>query len=274
MNRLLLLTALLWPVVSVIAEEPKSEKITPATATKEQPFVNTLEMKFVPVPGTKVLFCIHDTRKRDYQRYAQANPGVSDGWKKVKYHGVLVSSDKDHPVVNVSWLDAKAFSEWLSKKEGRTYRLPTDYEWSVAVGIGEREVPDASPETKIGKIQHLYPWGTSWPPPAGTGNFADLAFKKEIPAPYNHSIIAGYTDGYATTSPVMSFAPSKIGLYDMSGNVWQWCEDRFNSKESSRVLRGSSWCDACDHNLLSCSRGNLAEDRHDVCSGFRCVLEQ
>lgn len=63
-------------------------------------------------------------------------PGVDMEWKDVEFSGI--KQGPDHPVVKVSWEDAPAFCKWLSKQEGKTYRLPTDHEWSVAVGSGER----------------------------------------------------------------------------------------------------------------------------------------
>ena len=257
--------------VSLQAGDPKSKEITPATASKEHPFVNTLGMKFVPVPGIKVLFCIHDTRNGDYRKYAEANTGVDDSWKDAgKIQGTPVSSGEDHPVVCVSWEDAKAFCAWLSTKEGRSYRLPTDHEWSVAAGIGDQEDPEASPASKSQKIKDVYPWGRDWPPPDGAGNFADSEFKKKAPKELS---IDGYTDGYATTSPVMSFQPNPFGLYDMSGNVWQFCEDIFNAKYRTRVKRGGGWNVAVPNRLLSSFRGDeVATERVDWATGFRCVL--
>lgn len=275
MNRLLFVPFLslsLFLGLQVKAEEPPIKEISPATATKEHPYVNTLGMKFVPVPGTKVLFCIHDTRNGDYRKYAEATPGVDDSWKKVgNYKRVVpVSSGEDHPVVCVSWEDAKAFCAWLSTKEGRSYRLPTDHEWSVAVGIGDQEDPTAVPAKKNQKIKNVYPWGQDWPPPAGSGNFADSVYKKIDP---KESAIEGYTDGYATTSPVMSFPPNPLGLYDMAGNVWQWCEDILNPQWNTAVKRGGGWNVADPKRLLSSFRGDeVRTERVHWATGFRCVL--
>jgi formylglycine-generating enzyme required for sulfatase activity len=166
-------------------------------------------------------------------------------------------------VVNVSWNEAKAFCAWLTKKEqaegkinaSQSYRLPTDAEWSLAVGLeGES---GSSPEDKSTKIQGVYPWGTSWPPPSGTGNF-DVTKK---------------LDTFDKTSPVGSFKANAYGLYDMSGNVCQLCEDTYNSQDSYRVKRGSSWGLSTSDNCLSSYRNGCKPDSRDDINGFRCVLE-
>ncbi|MBU6301062.1 MAG: SUMF1/EgtB/PvdO family nonheme iron enzyme, partial [Verrucomicrobia bacterium] len=204
------------------------------------PGTNSLGMKFVPVPGTQVLMSVWETRVRDYRAFRPETNG-----------------EPDHPVVEVSWEDARAFAEWLSRKEGKRYRLPTDHEWSLAVGIGDRENATASPEEKDGKIEGVYPWGTQWPPPQGAGN-------------YDASLACDRFDG---TAPVGSFAPNQLGLYDLGGNVWEWCEDLYSSSVTYRVLRGGSWFDHGSANLLSSNRlRGTPSGRFDF-SGFRVVLE-
>jgi formylglycine-generating enzyme required for sulfatase activity len=240
-----------------------------AAAPKEAPLINSLGMRFQPIPGTRVLFCIHPTRKGDYRIYAASNPGVDVSWKDVKREGVPVSQADDHPVVMVAWREAKAFCAWLSRKEGRNYRLPTDHEWSVAVGIGDLEKATTTPSSKDGQIPDLFPWGRQWPPPKGAGNFADVATRLKLP---NWTIIEGYEDGFATTSPVMSFAPNPQGLYDVVGNVWQWCEDWFDAQKTRRVLRGGSWYADDREGLLSSSRGRADPEQRSDNSGFRVVL--
>ena len=83
---------------------------TLAAPKPAKPFTNTLGMKFVPVPGTDVQFCIWETRVKDYAEYA----GVDGSWKNF---GPGFKQEDTHPVVNVSWEDANAFCEWLTKKE-------------------------------------------------------------------------------------------------------------------------------------------------------------
>src|SRR6516165_4938054 len=151
-------------------------------AAREKPFENTVGMRFVPVPikggptdGKRVLFSIWDTRVQDYAVYAGENEGASGEWKDVEWQGM--KQGPTHPVVNVSWEDARAFCAWLTKKEQAAgkigpreeYRLPTDHEWSCAVGIGEQEEARTIPDGKNMKIKDVYPWGNAWPTPADAG---------------------------------------------------------------------------------------------------------
>lgn len=244
-----------------------------AEATKDVPFENQLGMKFVPVPGTNLLMCIHETRKGDYAHYASENSGVDDSWRHPSDAGVPVSERDDHPVVNVSWNDAHAFCAWLTKKEGRKYRLPTDHEWSIAVGIGDREDLSATPQTLSDKLWDIYPWGSAWPPPKNAGNFADSAAWEKLPGKELNGKIEGYDDGYATTSPVMSFTPNALGIYDLSGNVYELCEDWFNAAHLARTVRGASYQNATKAQLRSADRGTAGPDARIIRHGFRCVLD-
>jgi formylglycine-generating enzyme required for sulfatase activity len=147
---------------------PKPEAKIPANA-----FVNTLGMPFVPVSGTDVQFSIWETRVKDYAAYAAANAGVDASWKKP--FGDKFKQADTHPVAKVNWNDAQAFCEWLTKKElaegkikvGQKYRLPTDAEWSVAVGLGQEK--GKTPNEKSQGIKDVYPWGKEWPPLWGRG---------------------------------------------------------------------------------------------------------
>jgi len=243
----------------------------PRRASTEQPFENHLGMKFVPVPGTEVLFCIHETRYRDYAAYAAEAEGVGEAWRTQS--SIPKDRLKDHPVVRVSWEDAQAFCAWLSEKERRTYRLPTDREWSVAAGLGGLERPTSAdtPETLSGRIAGHYPWGREWPPPTGAGNFGDESQRKRI-SKANALYLEGYDDGFPTTAPVMSFAPNEQGLFDLGGNVWEWCEDWYNEAQDARVMRGVSFYGHARVTLRSSYRLAAAPASRIDDRGFRVVL--
>lgn len=272
----------------VMADAGSASTSTPASATKDAPFVNTLGMKFVTVPITggptkeeRVLFSVWHTRVQDYEVFAKDLKRV---WSKPDFE-----QGPDHPAVNVSWDDAKAFCEWLTLRERATgkigsneeYRLPSDHEWSCAAGIGDQEDAAVLPSEKSGKIAG-YSWGPSWPPPKGSGNFAGeetnviLASDK---GKYDITkVITGYNDGFVYTSPVGNFAANPFGLFDMGGNVQQWCEDWHDNDRKKGVARGASWKPkAGQWNLekqLTVSFRDptlrvIYKDRH---IGFRCVL--
>ena len=154
---------------------PHSAAVLP-NATKDKPFVNSLGMRFVPVPivsgataGQRVLFGVWDVRVEDYAAYAKAQESagkkVDGSWRTQDKDGVPCGRELDHPVVGVSWEDAQAFCQWLTEKEtvegrlakGVRYRLPSDEEWSWAVGLPP-EV-GATPEEKNGKNSVDFPWG-------------------------------------------------------------------------------------------------------------------
>ena len=250
--------------------------VTPATATKDAPFVNALGMNFVPVPGTQVLFSIWDTRVKDYAEYAKANV-VDDAWKTQEKDGVPVGRDPHHPVVGVYWEDANAFCRWLTKKEsaegklpqGMKYRLPTDEEWSRAVGLAKED--GATPGERGQKNRTDYPWGTGFPPSRPhVGNYADKSFHEKFP---QEKWMEGYSDGFATTSPVGSFEPNQYGLYDMGGNVWQWVEDLISlSGTTERTTRGASFNNFDGNNTRSSYRLSHSPRYRHFDLGFRCVL--
>jgi len=237
---------------------------SPQSATRNKPFENSLGMKFVPVPitgrptdGQRVLFSIWDTRMQDYEVFAEE---TTRDWPEANF-----PQGPAHPAVMVSWEDAQAFCQWLTERERKTgklgvnevYRLPSDHEWSCAVGIGEREARAQLPEDKSGNIKGAFPWGDQWPPPKGVGNYS-ASFQ---------------VDDFDNTSPVGSFEANRFGLYDMGGNIFQWCEDWYGEDRKDRVLRGGSWVSGNRDYLLSSFRYPLSPGlRFDYC-GFRCVLE-
>ncbi len=251
---------------------------TTSAATMDVPFVNTLGMKFVPVPitdGQRVLFSVWDTRVQDYATFATE---TKRDWKKPDFE-----QGPTHPAVNVSWDDATAFCAWLTERERKAgklganerYRLPSDHEWSCAAGIGEQEDAALLPaENELRKTKAFYPWGSAWPPPEGAGNYGSAEAQEMVDGGGKGIgvIKEGYRDGYATTSPVGSFAANRFGLFDMSGNVWQWCEDWYDKERTDRVRRGAAWTTTLPAHLGPSKRyTGWAPWQHFSC-GFRCVL--
>ncbi len=145
----------------------------------------------------------------------------------------------DHPVVNVTWNDAQAMAQWLSKTEHRRYRLPTEAEWEYAAR--------ASTRTRYHNGDD--PQGLT-----AVANTFDAKAKPLWPAFAAHALQGD--DGYTFTAPVASFAPNAFGLYDMHGNAWEWTSDLHDdnyyarspvddpqgpSEGSVYVRRGGSW---------------------------------
>ncbi|HEV2695286.1 MAG TPA: SUMF1/EgtB/PvdO family nonheme iron enzyme [Verrucomicrobiae bacterium] len=270
-------------LAGVVSLAVSCAQIRPATVQKISSFprwTNSLGMIFVPVPDATVKFSIYETRVRDFAAFAATNPTL-DGtnWDHALYHGVTpVSIGPDYPMINVSWQDAVGFCKWLTKTEraagkisaSQSYCLPTDEEWSQAVGIGGRET-GATPKEKSAKLKDVYPWGTQFPPPLGAGNFADQAALNYFT---NWPHITNYNDGYVTTAPVGSFTPNQYGLYDLAGNALEWCADFYDAGQGQRVLRGGAWINCGPKSLLSSYREHAAPHRYSVVTGFRCVLAE
>ena len=176
----------------------------------------------------------------------------------------------DHPVVIVSWNDAVAFCEWLSSKEAQRYRLPTEAEWEYACRAGSttRYYSGDDPEAL-----------------ATVGNVADGTAKAKYPNWW--SAIAA-KDGYVYTAPVARFRADALGLYDMHGNVYEWCQDWYDKdyyqlspvedplclvKATQRVIRGGSWFSESAR-LPDGVPGRVRSGRRDGYLGFRVARAQ
>jgi formylglycine-generating enzyme required for sulfatase activity len=117
----------------------------------------------------------------------------------------------EHPVVHVSWNDAAAFCSWVGG------RLPTEAEWECAA--------------RGGLVGARFPWGDELTP---AGEWRCNIWQGDFPFDNDED------DGFAGTSPVRSYPPNGFGLYDMSGNVWEWCQDWFGIDHLSLGARASS----------------------------------
>ena len=156
----------------------------------------------------------------------------SKGWREPGYE-----QTNGDPVACVSWDDAKAYLDWLSRKTGKMYRLPSESEWEYTA--------------RAGTMTARY-WGTDPDRGCGYANVYDRTSKSENGVEW---ALHECDDGYAQTAPVGSFAANAFGVYDMLGNVWEWTEDCWNGSYEGapvdglarrgecgqRVLRGGSW---------------------------------
>ena len=176
----------------------------------------------------------------------------------------LPGADDRHPVVYVSSQEAAKFCQWLSAREKRRYRLPTEAEWEYAAR---------------GSEGRKYPWGSE----TGRGDLANFADRNTAFAWSDREV----DDGFAETSPVGSFPRgiSPFGLEDMAGNVWEWCADFFEpykgkpkinprgpSSGAKRVYRGGSWKSRFN-SLRTTTRGSNLPGFSCNDLGFRIVCE-
>lgn len=221
---------------------------------------SSLGVKFVPVPGTMVMFAEYETRISDYEAFVK---DATYAWS-YKPH---FNQGPDHPVVGVNLQDAIAFCNWLTNRErvagvinsNQSYRLPSNEEWDAAINLIRARKADAALDEKV-QDERIYPWGLQWPPPPKVGNYA----AHEIP---------GYEDGYDYTAPVGKFPATKEGIYDLAGNAWEWVWDRKVQALPVGGLRGGSWAYFRAECLTSAYRYEVPAELRAPTIGFRCVFE-
>jgi sulfatase modifying factor 1 len=130
----------------------------------------------------------------------------------------------NHPVVCVNWYEATAYADWLSEKTGKSYRLPTVEELTAAAVAGGTG---------------LYAWGDDLATICTHANVPDTAFILALPDSGVKTFPCD--DGYAYTAPVDAFPPNAAGIYDASGNVWQWTNSCLKGDCANAVMRGGGW---------------------------------
>ena len=181
----------------------------------------------------------------EYMLFAQAT-GVEMPEEKHVHLGV------DVPIRRLTWLSAVAYCKWLSEREGKTFRLPTEAEWEYACRAGSyAKYCFGDDEAKLG----------------------EYAWYKENSEKVTHNVGSKKANAW--------------GLYDMHGNIWEWCSDRYAENyadvpndgsaymvrsEKGMVLRGGAWSGKPE-NLRSASRINLGASSRNYFVGFRVVVE-
>ena len=207
---------------------------------------------------------VHDVTVAEYTQCVSAGVckaarASTDQW--AEFYNLNNAYRENHPINGVDWNDANTYCGWRQK------RLPTEAEFEYALRGGSQG--------------YIYPWGNNSTPPQGFGNYADESFHRRFA---NYGYFAGYDDGYVGTSPVCSFTRNAYGLCDISGNVWEWTADWYDSNYyqsspsnnprgpssgSSRVLRGGGWFSG-PRDTRASIRFDFRPGLTNFLIGFRC----
>ena len=189
------------------------------------------------------------------QEYDQRKERAERGWNNPGY-----SQGDRHPVVCVSWNDARAYVRWFSRKTGKRYRLLSEAEWEYAA------------RASTGTSRY---WGDDMSTQCDHANGFDRTAKAELDFDWEH---APCRDGSAYTARVGRYGENSFGLSDMLGNVWEWVEDCWRDNYAGapadgdswvsagdcgeRVLRGGSWVTVPGNLRTAFRAGYSAEDRN------------
>jgi formylglycine-generating enzyme required for sulfatase activity len=189
-------------------------------------------------------------------------------WRNPGFPGFTPGDD--HPVILVSWNDAEAFCRWLSEREGRTCRLPTEAEWEYAARGGTSTAWWSGDDA--GGLRRA-------------GNVADASLAERMPV---LEPAAEWDDGHPFLAPVGSYRANPFGLHDVHGNVWEWCSDWFASDAYGggpdedptgpaqgriRTIRGGGWLNTPLRQRSAQRIYFHPRFRYCLLSGFRVVCE-
>jgi formylglycine-generating enzyme required for sulfatase activity len=218
------------PIPPIASPTPFTEKLA-----------NGIRLEMVSLPAGKFLMGSSDSDYEKPQHQVKVNSFAIGKYPitQAQYQAVMgnnpshFKNNPQNPVENVSWNDAKAFCQKLSRITGKTYRLPTEAEWEYACRAGTTT---------------RYYFGDD------DNQLGDYAWGRE--------------NSNDTTHPVGQKKPNGWGLYDMSGNVWEWCEDDWHDSYAGAPDDGSAWLD--NDNAYPIVRGGSWYNSPSYCrSAFR-----
>lgn len=276
----------------------------PQSATKQKPWENSLGMRFVPVPGTRLLCSVWETRVRDFEQFFAADSAVMPDWRTGRNDprnqiregtmrprlealgldhkdasvptwrdpGPGFSQTPDHPVCGVDLVDARLFCAWLSWKErmegrittAQAYRLPTEVEWGLAACLEEDF--DLPPS----RLEMLFDFEDA----SSRGNFGGREIAGNL-MPENVTPLP-WTDPYPRTAPVGSFPANELGIYDLAGNLAEWTDSIAPVLEPGvrrqYIVRGGSWATTTPRGCQLEARSHEPLGRARPMNGFRIVL--
>lgn len=216
-------------------------------------------------------FVEHGGYKTDAERDGWAYAYSGTKWTKVAGVSWLRSAypqERNHPVVCVSWNDAAAFCRWLNSEGEERCALPTEAEWEYTCRAGTTT---------------LYCWSDDPNDGEGRCNGAGLEFKENNPH-IKEWVGFGWRDRFPVTAPVGSLEPNQLGLHDMHGNTWEWCQDWYGKYSGGHavdpkgpisgkghVVRGGSWSYGPLHLRAACRLMGANSSRNHR-TGFRVLL--
>lgn len=157
----------------------------------------------------------------------------------------------DSPVIHVSWVDAKAYSDWLSQQTGKRYRLPSEAEFEYVLRAG---------------TQTRFPWGEGNPTRL-VGNLTGDGDRSDTRRNWVNSF-PDYQDGYWGPAPVRSYEANRFGIHDINGNVSEWVEDCWHDNYQRAPTDGSAWVNpGCNRRVIR--GGSWASSPDQARSAFR-----
>ena len=242
--------------------EEIKKSLPPGTPRPPDSVLAPASLVFIQTDGPVLL--------QDYSQWWRWTIGAN--WRHPFGPGSNIEGKDNYPVVHISWDDAQSYCKWAGK------RLPTEAEWEYA--------------SRGGQINQIYSWGNEH-----INKGISKANSWEGDFPYNNEL----NDGYLYTAPVKSYLPNAYGLYDMAGNVWEWCQDWYhidyykmivneisnnpNGPNESydpdepyikkRVMKGGSFM--CNDSYCSGYRNSMrmksSPDTGSLHTGFRTVMD-